>query len=210
MFLLPLSILWDTLDIVGMVMSFQGKKYPLIKIGKIGCYRVVGSEQSRSEVILECKLVEWNSNNTSIGVIESSEGCLSSNRGVIARTFVKAGDKVPIRYANFSSDSQILYPGTNIAESSPVQVIRTVQKVKSRPPRNLPKDLPELYERASEGMSSMQKKQTASLLGKLETYSPKTITIWAELLLSNIKFQLIMQSQSNNQCAGFRCICKTR
>ena len=59
-----------------------------------------------------------------------------------------------------------MYPGTNIAEFSPVQLIRTVQEIKTKPQRNLPKHLTELYERASEGMSSTQKKQIANLLGK--------------------------------------------
>ena len=59
-----------------------------------------------------------------------------------------------------------MYPGTNIAEFSPVHLIRTAQEIKPRPPRNLPKHLTELYERASEGMSSTQKKQIANLLGK--------------------------------------------
>ena len=65
-----------------------------------------------------------------------------------------------------------MYPATNIAEFSPVQLIRTVQEIKSKPPRNLPKHLTELYERASEGMSSTQKKQIANLLGKYgDTFS---------------------------------------
>ena len=65
-----------------------------------------------------------------------------------------------------------MYPATNIAEFSPVQLIRTVQEIKSKPPRNLPKHLTELYERVSEGMSSTQKKQIANLLGKYgDTFS---------------------------------------
>lgn len=99
-------------------------------------------------------------------MLESAEGFLSSNRGAIARALVNAGEKVPIRYANLSNESQILYPGTNIAEFSPVQLVKTVQEIKTKPPRNLPKHLTELYERASEGMSSTQKKQIAKLLGK--------------------------------------------
>ena len=62
-------------NIVEMMMRINGKLCPLIKIGKIGCYRVVVSERvpipSRSEVILEGKLVDWNRNDQSIGVIES-------------------------------------------------------------------------------------------------------------------------------------------
>ena len=114
-------------DVVSMTMTIRGKICPLIKIGKVGCYRVIVKDTvpvpSRSEVILEGKLVDWNCADDSIGVLESAEGFLSSNRGVIARTLVKAGDKVPIRYANFSNEPQILYPGTNIAEFSPVHVI---------------------------------------------------------------------------------------
>lgn len=164
-------------NIVEMMMRINGKHCPLIKIGKIGCYRVVVSERvpipSRSEVILEGKLVDWNRNDKSIGVIESLEGFLSSNRGIIARALVTANEKVPIRYANFSNESQILYPGTNIAEFSPAQFIRTAQEGKSRMPRHLPKHLTELYERASEGMSSTQKKQIASLLGKYDNIFSK-------------------------------------
>ena len=91
-------------DVVSMTMTIRGKICPLIKIGKVGCYRVIVKDgvpvPSRSEVILEGKLVDWNCADDSIGVLESAEEFLSSNRGVIARTVVKAGDKVPIRYAN--------------------------------------------------------------------------------------------------------------
>ena len=98
--------------------------------------------------------------------MESSEGFLSSHRGVVARTLVTAGEKVMIRYAKFSSESQILYPGTYIAEFSPVQIIRTIEETETKPPRSLPKHLTELFARAFEGMSSTQKKQIANLLGK--------------------------------------------
>ena len=139
-------------------------------MGKVGCYRVIVSERvpvpGRSEVIMEGKLVDWDNNSDSIGVIESSEGFLSSNRGVIARSLVKTGNTVPIRYANFSNEPQVLYPGTNIAEFSPVQVIKTVQENKSNPPMNVPSHLTELYEKSTEGMTSVQKKQVAKLLGK--------------------------------------------
>lgn len=94
-------------DVVGMVMHIKGNSCPLIKVGRIGCYRVIVTERvpvpSRSEVILEGQLMDWDSKDVGIGIIESSEGFLNSNRGVVARTLVKAGDKVPIRYANFSN-----------------------------------------------------------------------------------------------------------
>ena len=157
-------------DVVGMTMHIKGTVCPLVKIGKIGCYQVIVKERvhvpSRSEVILEGQLVDWDSSDDNIGIIETSDKFLNSNRGVVARTLVKANGKIPIRYANFSNEDQILYPGTNIAEFCPAQVLRTVQEVKTKPPRNLPKHLTELYERASEGMSSTQKKQIANLLGK--------------------------------------------
>ena len=160
----------SVVDIVGLVMHIKGKACPQIKVGKLGCFRVIVTERvplpSRSEVIVEGQLVDWDSSDDTIGIIETSDGYLNSNRGVVAKALVKAGDKIPIRYANFSNESQILYPGKNIAELSPVQLIRTVQEIKSKPPRNLLKHLTKLYVRASEGMSSTQKKQIANLLGK--------------------------------------------
>ena len=157
-------------DVVGMTMHIKGTVCPLVKIGKIGCYQVIVKERvhvpSRSEVILEGQMVDWDPSDDNIGIIETSDKFLNSNRGVVARTLVKANGKIPIRYANFSNEDQILYPGTNIAEFCPAQVLRAVQEVKTKPPRNLPKHLTELYERASEGMSSTQKKQIANLLGK--------------------------------------------
>ena len=129
-------------DVQSMVMNIKGQACPLVKIGKLGCYRVVTERvpvPSRSEVILEGKLIDWKEKETEIGMLESAEGFLSSNRGALDRTLVNAGEKVLIRYANLSNKSQILYPGTNIAEFSPVQLVKTVQKIKTKPPRNLPK-----------------------------------------------------------------------
>ena len=98
-----------TVDIVGMVMHIKGKACPLTKVGKLGCYRFIVTERmpvpSRSEVIVEGQLVDWNSSDETIGIIETSDGFLNSNRGVLARALIKAGYKMPIRYANFSNES---------------------------------------------------------------------------------------------------------
>ena len=60
-------------DVVGMVMHIKGKSCPLIKVGRIGCYRVIVTERvpvpSRSEIILEGQLVAWDSNDDGIGII---------------------------------------------------------------------------------------------------------------------------------------------
>ena len=40
---------------------------------------------------------------------------------MIARTLVTAKGQVPVRCANFSNEPKVLYPGTNIAEFSPVR-----------------------------------------------------------------------------------------
>ena len=157
-------------DILGLTISINGKSYPLNKVGKMGCFWVIVKDRipvpsSRSGVILNGELVGWDQDAIT-GIVESSNGFLGSNRGFVARTLVKAGDEIPIRYANLTNETQILYPGTNIAGFSPVQVIKTVQTRKSKPPRNLPSHMTELYERASVGMSNTQKKKIAKLLGK--------------------------------------------
>ena len=93
-----------------------------------------------------------------------TEAFQTSNEGMIARTLVTAKEQVPIRCANFSNEPKILYPGTNIAEFSPVQVMRETETPKLAIPRNIPKHLTELYERSTAGMSPTQKKQIANLL----------------------------------------------
>lgn len=84
-------------DIVDMVMHVKGKACPLFKVGKLGCHRVIVTERvpvpSRSEIIVEGQLVNWDSSDDTIGIIETSDGFLNSNRGVVARTLVKAGGR---------------------------------------------------------------------------------------------------------------------
>ncbi|MCG8048186.1 MAG: reverse transcriptase family protein, partial [Candidatus Thiodiazotropha endolucinida] len=165
-----------TVNVEGMVICIKGKKCPMTKSGKIGCYRVIAAERievpSRTEMLLEGELVDWNKTAGEIGILESSEGFLNSNMGVVARTLVTAGGKVPVRYANFSNEPKTIYPGTNIANFSPAQVVNTLDQPKPKELRNVPEHLMELYERSSAGMSPAQKKQIARLLRKYgDTFS---------------------------------------
>ena len=163
-------------DVQDMAMNVNGKLSSLKQAGKIGCYRVVVSEQvvvpERSEIILQGKLQGWKEPPGKIGVLEPTESFLTSNKGMVARTLVKAEEQVPVRCANFSNEPQILYPGMNIAEFCPVQVVREDKASKPTSPRNLPSHLTDLYERSAAGMSSAQRKQIANLLRKYgDTFS---------------------------------------
>ena len=110
-------------DVVKLSLSINGKHCPVHKAGRLGCHRVVVTEKTvvppRSEMIVEGRLIDRESIRDDMGMLESSEKFLSSNRGIVARTFVKVDEKVPIRYANFSHEEQVLYPGTNMATFSP-------------------------------------------------------------------------------------------
>ena len=72
-------------------------------------------------------------------MIEPSDSFITSNKGMVARTLVKANEQVPIRCANFSDEPHILYPGTNIAEFSPVQVIVEAKTTKAHTSTKSPK-----------------------------------------------------------------------
>ena len=86
---------------------------------------------------------------------------------MIARTLVNGKEQVTVRCVNFLNDpNKIWYPGTNIAEFSPVQVMREPETPELASPRNIPKHLTELYERSSAAMSPTQIKQIAYLLRK--------------------------------------------
>ena len=159
-------------DVEGLIINLNGKPCSVTRAGKIGCNRVVVSEQvvvpGRSEIILPGRMEDWNGQLDQIGVLEPTESFVTSSSGMVARTLVKAGEQVPVRCANFSNEPKILYPGTNIANFSPVQVVREAETQKPIPSQNLPKHLTELYERSSAGMSSAQKKQIANLLRKYD------------------------------------------
>ena len=115
-------------DIEGMIINLNGKPCSVKCAGKIGCNRVAVSEQvvvlGRSEIILPGRTVDWNGQLDQIGVLEPTESFVPSSSGMVARTLVKAEEQVPVRCANFSNEPKILYPGTNIANFSPVQVVR--------------------------------------------------------------------------------------
>ena len=65
-------------DIAGMVMNIKGKACPSTKVDKLGCYRLIVTERvpvpSRSEVIVEGQLVDWDSSDKTIGIIEPQTG----------------------------------------------------------------------------------------------------------------------------------------
>ena len=87
----------------------------------------------RSDIILPGRIVDWNGQVDQIGVLEPIESFVTSSSGMVARTRVKAEEQVPVRCANFSNEPKILYPGTNIVNFSPVQVVREAETQKPTP-----------------------------------------------------------------------------
>ena len=99
-------------DVEGMIINLNGKPCFVTRAGKIGCNRVVVTEQvvvpGRSEIILPGIIEDWHGQLDQIGVLEPTESFVTSSKGMIARTLVKAGEQVPVRCANFSNEPKIL------------------------------------------------------------------------------------------------------
>ncbi|MCG8047963.1 MAG: RNase H-like domain-containing protein, partial [Candidatus Thiodiazotropha endolucinida] len=145
------------------------QEFPLQCSGKIGCYRVVLTDKveipAGSEIITQGKVNEASISRIGLGLVEPSETSIIDGKGFVARALVKADGIIPLRIANFSVDTQTLYPGTDIARISKVQGIQKIDK-QNQPESNVPSHLKELYERATVGMVKKEKKEVMKLLSK--------------------------------------------
>lgn len=62
-------------------------------------------------------------------MVEASDEFLQSGKGLVGRSLAKSGE-VLVRLMNTSADSQIIYPGTDIAQVSPMQEVKMNEKNK--------------------------------------------------------------------------------
>ena len=137
--------------------------------GKIGCYRVVLTDRidipAGTEIITQRKVNEASISRIGIGLVEPSETSILDGKGLVARALVKADGTIPLRIANFSMDTQTLYPGTDIARISKIQGIQEIDR-QNQPESTIPAHLKMLFERTTVGMVKKEKKEVIKLLSK--------------------------------------------
>ena len=148
----------------------DGKSVQLNCTGPIGCYRVVVADRveipARTEMVIQGKVVDPIISK-GLYVTEPNEKFLLSNKGIVARALVSANERIPLRIMNPLTETQILYPGTNISTLSPVENIQPVN-LNSKKIDNIPSHLQDLYKRTTDGMNKEQSKEVAKLLQRYE------------------------------------------
>ncbi len=155
-------------DVGGKTMMMQGTTCRLSCHGKIGCFRVFLKDKvevpARSEVIVKGQINEKGIHRMGLGLIEPATTCMDNC--MVAKALVQAGETVPLRIANFSSEAQTWYPGTSIATITPIERVENTELRSSDSKNTLPEHMQDTYARASEGMNNNDKKQIAKLLCK--------------------------------------------
>ncbi|CAC5373135.1 unnamed protein product [Mytilus coruscus] len=110
--------------------EIDGTQVVLKYEGMFGCFRVIGKEKvvvpAKSEMIITGAVSIPNNESflDSDLMIEASDKFLQSGKGLVGRSLAKSGGEVLVRLMNTSADSQIIYPGTTIAQVSPVQEVK--------------------------------------------------------------------------------------
>lgn len=96
-------------------------------LGKVGCFRVVLTEKievpARTEIIVYGRVTDPDFKNLQFGLVEPSESMVTKDKGLVARSLVRAAETVPVRIANFSDEPETFYRGTNIATVTQVKGI---------------------------------------------------------------------------------------
>ncbi|XP_053404925.1 uncharacterized protein LOC128558755 [Mercenaria mercenaria] len=156
-----------SIDVVSNTMKLHDQTFNIFCSGKIGCFRIVLSEQvvipAETEMITKGMVTESGIKRIGWGLIEASDTFRELGQGMVARTLVRADKMVPVRIANFSKQPQTFYPGTNVA------TICKIDRVEGEGTHNnknniLPEHLQNLYERSTSGMATENKQKVKELL----------------------------------------------
>jgi hypothetical protein len=100
-------------------------------------------------------------------LVEANETFLKKDKARVGRSLVQASKNVFVRVMNPSSDTQIIYPGTIVAQVGPVQaVVNPNSKVDEE--GELRTDLINLLERSQEHLTPKQSSEVKRLLKEYE------------------------------------------
>ena len=160
------------IDITSNTLKIKGRKCQLNLAGKLGCYRVTLSEKlelpSRTEMIIEGKVDLPPIRKHDLGIIEPTERSFQIGKGLVAKALVHSNDKVPLRIVNLSNETELLYPGTHIANLSFVSNVYDGEQKgqETKHSKRIPSHLSDLYDKTTVGLSPKQCGEIKKLLIK--------------------------------------------
>jgi hypothetical protein len=116
------------IDLQNSMLEVDGRRISLKHAGKLGCFRVVAHDKvvmpAQSEMIIR-GAVDDSANKLTYEtdmLVEANETFLKKDNAIVGRSLVQASKNVFVGVMNSSSDTQISYPGTIVAQVSPVLV----------------------------------------------------------------------------------------
>ncbi|CAC5388864.1 unnamed protein product [Mytilus coruscus] len=170
----------DQLNIVGKIdleensFEIDGTQAVLKYEGMFGCFRVIAKEKvvvpAKSEMIITgaVSIPKKESILDSDLMVKASDKFLQSGKGLVGRSLAKSGGEVLVRLMNTSTDSQIIYPGTAIAQVSPVQEVK-LNEQNEFDKTYLRSDLKNLLSRSQKHLNSKEDAVVENLLKEYET-----------------------------------------
>ena len=146
------------IDLQNSMLEVDGRRVSLKYAGKLGCFRVVAHDKvvmpAQSEMIIR-GAVDDSANKLTYEtdmLVEANETFLKKDKALVGRSLVQASKNVFVRVMNPSADTQIIYPGTIVAQVSPVQeVVNPNSKIDEE--GELRTDLINLLERSQEHLT---------------------------------------------------------
>ena len=107
---------------------------PLLLQGKLGVYRVAVKDKvsiaSRSEVVVQDEVLNYDSAVEVTGIIESSEEFLDRGKALAGKSVVTSDKTVPVRLLNIRDSVQLLNAGTEVGNLSEAEVVSQVHNPK--------------------------------------------------------------------------------
>ena len=161
------------IDLQHSMLEVDGRRVSLKYAGKLGCFRVVAHDKvvmpAQSEMIIR-GAVDDSANKLTYEtdmLVEANETFLKKDKALVGRSLVQASKNIFVRVMNPSADTQIIYPGTIVAQVSPVQeVVNPNSKIDEE--GELRTDLINLLERFQEHLTPKQSSEVKRLLKEYE------------------------------------------
>ena len=161
------------IDLQNSMLEVDGRRVSLKYAGKLGGFRVVAHDKvvmpAQSEMIIR-GAVDDSANKLTYEtdmLVEANETFLKKDKALVGRSLVQASKNVFVRVMNPSADTQIIYPGTIVAQVSPVQeVVNPNSKIDEE--GELRTDLINLLERSQEHLTPKQSSEDKRLLKEYE------------------------------------------
>ena len=157
-------------DIIKGTFKIGRQMVPMQQEGWFGCYKIALGETinipPRTEIIVNGTICtpDGMSRPTGFGIVEGGEKFVNTEKGLVARTLVECGERIPVRMMNVSSEVKTVHSGTIVGNLSPVEQVVENDTKSGNGTKTLPSKLNGLLDQASERLNREQREKVKQLL----------------------------------------------